>query len=124
MIERRSLPELAPHSSNGGNVGHERNQCDVAGPLNRKSQSSLMLGTDPGTEPGFYLRSIGNEPAYPVHVLVVDVFDVVDAEGAYLPSGSISATGASATGPPAGPSAGTTRAAGTARSTTRSAEWR
>ena len=84
-----------------------------------------MLGADSGTAPGFYFRTVGNEPAYPVHVFVVDVFDMVYAEGAYLPAGSVSATGPSTAGPTTGSSTGSTGSTGSSTwSTVRSAEWR
>lgn len=93
----------------------------MPGSLNRQPQGSLVFGADSGTAPGFYLRPVRNKPANAVHVLVVDGFHVVNAEGAYLSPRSISSARASTAGTPSRTSAG---AAGSGRTPAGSAAWR
>ena len=81
----------------------------MPGSLNRQPQGPLVFGTDSGTAAWFNLGPVGNEPANPVYVFVVDGFHVINAESAYLPAGSISSSGASTAGTSTGPSSGAAR---------------
>jgi hypothetical protein len=61
-------------------VGGVRQKGDRASAFDRRAQAPLVLGTGAGRAARFDARSIGQKPAEPVDVLVIDVVDLVDAE--------------------------------------------
>src|SRR5207248_3584351 len=65
-------------------VGHIRDQRNLPGPLDRRLQLALMHGAGAGDAPGQNLPALGNERAEQLHVLVVDIVDLVRAELADL----------------------------------------
>ena len=77
-------------------VGDEGDQRNVPGPLNGGAERPLVLGAHAGAAAGLDLGPVGNEPPDPVDFLVIDVLDVLDAEGADPAAGRE---------PPAGPPA-------------------
>ena len=56
-----------------------------------------MLGADPASAARLDLGPVGYIPAIPVHVLVIYVFHMLDAEGADPPAGRVSAPGTAST---------------------------
>ena len=52
-----------------------------------------MLGADSATAARLDLGPVGDKPANPVHVLVIYVFHMLDAEGANPPAGRVSTPG-------------------------------
>ena len=54
----------------------------MPGTLDGGAQQPLMLGANSGLAGRFYLGPVRNEPTNPVHILVVNAFDVLNAEGA------------------------------------------
>jgi len=74
-----------------GGVGQER---QVARPLDRISERTLVFGTGAGLAPRFDAGTIGYEPAEEVDVLVVHYLDLVSTHNAYP---------APAAGPASGP---------------------
>lgn len=58
-------------------------------PLYGGAQGPLMLGAHTALAPGLYLGPVRNVAAQALVVLVVNVLDVLHAEGAYPPSGSV-----------------------------------
>ena len=76
-------------------VGTEWNQRKMPGPLDRGGHHALALGTDAGLAAGLYLPPVGHVPAKTIYILVVNVFDLVNAEAANL-SAAIVARPASA----------------------------
>ena len=92
----------------------------MPGPLYGGAQSALVLGANTALTTGLYLGPVGNVAAQPLVVLIVDVLDVLHAEGAHPtarrvtspgpPTGSGSASRARASGLKA---AGTGAGAGT-----------
>ena len=77
-------------------VGDEGDQRNVPGPLNGGAERPLVFSAHAGAAAGLDLGPVGNEPPDPVDFLVIDVLDVLDAEGADPAAGSE---------PPAGPPA-------------------
>lgn len=65
-------------------VGTEGNQSKVPGALDGGGHRALVLGADAGLAARFYLPPVGHVPAKAVGILVINVFDMVDAEAAYL----------------------------------------
>lgn len=78
----------------------ERDQRDVASPLYRHGQRALVTGACSQLPARLDLAALANVPPEARDVLVVNVPDVVDAERADLPSGSVTpASRSPATGP-------------------------
>jgi cytoskeletal protein RodZ len=65
-------------------VGTEWNQRNMPGPLYGRGHRALVLGANPGLAAGLYLPSVRHIPAKAVGILIVNVFDMVNAEAAYL----------------------------------------
>src|SRR5690606_38927580 len=63
-------------------VGHVRQQGDLPRPLDGRLQGALMLGARTRDAPRLNLAALGNERRQGLHVLVVDVVDLLDAEAA------------------------------------------
>ena len=70
-------------------------QGQVASPMNRDAQYPLVFCADSSPPPRLDLSPVGNVAPVLVHVLVVDVFNVVNAESANLAAGSVAASGPS-----------------------------
>jgi hypothetical protein len=62
----------------------EGQQRDVPGPLNRNRQQALMLGTGARLPSRLDLPPVGNVPAEPPDILIVDRADLIHAEIADL----------------------------------------
>jgi hypothetical protein len=62
----------------------ERNQREMPAPLDRSGQGALVLGAGTCSTPGFDLAALGHIAADTTDVLVVNLFDLVDTEGAHL----------------------------------------
>src|SRR5262249_33436691 len=69
-----------------GSVGGEGQERDVARPLDGQRQLALVLRAGPEHAPGQDLAPLGHEAGEQLHVLVVDVVDLVRAELADLPA--------------------------------------
>src|SRR5262245_1526184 len=67
-------------------VGYVRNQRDLARALDRHLQLALMHRARAGNAPWQNLAPLGHERRQQLHVLVVDVVDLVRAELADLPA--------------------------------------
>ena len=65
-------------------VGAERDEGEVPGALDGGGHRSLMLGAHAGLAARFYLPPVGHVPAKAVGILVVNIFDAVNAEAADL----------------------------------------
>src|SRR5207237_9122217 len=65
-------------------LGRVRQQRDRARTLERRRQRPLMPGARPGHAPRQDLASVADKAAQARYLLVVDVVDLLDAEGAYL----------------------------------------
>src|SRR4051812_30259893 len=63
---------------------HIRDERDLAGALDRRLQLALVLGAGSGNAPRQDLAALGDERPDQLHVLVVDVVDLVRAELADL----------------------------------------
>src|SRR6266571_2416723 len=74
-------PPNLPHVPS---VGREGQECYVAGPLDGHGQLALVLRAGPEHPPGEHLAALGDERGQELHVLVVDVVDLVRAELADL----------------------------------------
>jgi hypothetical protein len=88
----------------------EGEQCQVPGALDRCRQRALVLGAGAGLAAWLDHPTVGDEPAHPRHVLVVDMLDAIDAEAADLAARERAATATTPTKPARG-----TRAAVAAR---------
>lgn len=95
---------LATECGGSGLVRHEWKQRQMPGALNGQPQSPLVFGADARPPAGFYLRPVRNESSDAVHILIIDVFDMVYTEGADSPPRSKA--------PPATPSEPTSSAPG------------
>ena len=106
--EKLSRPSAAIHDGHGGlQMRPARGQHrQVASPLDGSRQLPLMLGADTRLPPRLYLGLVGNVPDQHVHVLVVDVGDVVGAEAAYLAPGVIPAPATASARPTPGRTSG------------------
>jgi hypothetical protein len=62
----------------------ERNQRQIPGPLDRRTELALVPGAGPGRSSGKDLAPVRDHPAQRVGILVVDPLDVALAELAYL----------------------------------------
>src|SRR5689334_13262490 len=62
----------------------ERQQGDVARLLDGIGQPPLVRGADAGNAARHDLAALGHEGVQQLHILVVDVVDLLDAEAAYL----------------------------------------
>src|SRR5581483_7857893 len=76
-----------------GSVGQER---QVPGALHGDGEAALVAGAGAGLPPGLDLAAVRDEAAELERVLVVDVLDLVDAEGADLAAASEAAAAAPA----------------------------
>ena len=85
----------------------------MPGPLDGGAQGPLVLGADTALAARLNLGPVGNVAAQALVVLVVDVLDVLHAEGTYPPARGV-ASARTATGPGALPADGG-RAAGSRR---------
>ena len=96
-------PSAAVHDGHGGlQMRAARGQHrQVARPLDGPRELPLVLGADARLPPRLDLGLIGDIPDEHVHVLVVDVGDVVGAKAAHLAPGVVAAPAA-----PARPAAG------------------
>src|SRR5262245_59498694 len=65
-------------------IRHVRNECDLPGALERDLQFALVHRAGAGNPPRQDLAALGNERSQQLHVLVVDVVDLVRAELADL----------------------------------------
>ena len=65
-------------------VGTERDEGEVPGALDGGGHRSLVLGAHAGLSARLYLPPVGHVPAKAVGILVVNVFDAVNAEAADL----------------------------------------
>src|SRR5258707_1395449 len=63
---------------------HIRDERDLAGALDRRLQLALVLGAGAGNAPRQDLAALGHERPDQLHILVVDVVDLVRAELADL----------------------------------------
>src|SRR5438445_3030257 len=87
------VPEPAPGAAQTGRPGapaprsvrREGQERDVARPLDGERELALVLGAGAEHPPGQDLAPLGHEPREQLHVLVVDVVDLVRAELADLP---------------------------------------
>src|SRR5690242_16512012 len=76
----RRLPRLLRCAS----IGHVRDQGDLTRALDRRLQLPLMHRAGAGDAPREDLAALGHERADQLHVLVIDVVDLVRAELADL----------------------------------------
>ena len=67
-------------------------------PLNRRPENPLVFGANAGPAPWLNLRPVRDVSAYLLYVLVVDVFDMVDAKGTTASARSESASRPAASG--------------------------
>src|SRR6266851_5334091 len=65
-------------------VGHVRNQCDLARALDRRLQLPLMHRARARDAPREDLAALWHERPDQLHILVIDVVDLVRAELAHL----------------------------------------
>src|SRR3981081_2671174 len=72
------------HSPFPASVRHVRNQCDLARALDRRLQLPLMHRACARDAPREDLAALGNERADQLHILVIDVVDLVRTELADL----------------------------------------
>jgi hypothetical protein len=68
-------------------LGCKRQQCQLTGTLQGDVERALVRGTRTGLAPRFDLAAFRQEAAQPSQVLVVNLFDLVDAELADLAAG-------------------------------------
>ena len=90
-----------------GVMGHERDERQMASPLDCHSKRPLVLRTDPRSAAGLDLCPVGNKPPNLVNVLVVDELDMFHAEGADTATGNE---------PPPGPPTRSSAGSGSSRS--------
>src|SRR5580765_1050345 len=67
-------------------VRHIRNERDLTGPLDRRLQLALVHRAGAGNTARQNLAALGHERTQQLHVLVVDIVDLVRAELADLPA--------------------------------------
>ena len=75
-------------------VGDEGHHGNLPGPLNRRPKGALVFCADTGAAPRLNLGPLGNEPSDFVDIFVVDVRNVLYAEGANLPPANEAPAGA------------------------------
>jgi hypothetical protein len=90
-------------------VRAERHQSQVSGALDGSGQAALVLCAHAGLSSRLDLVSVGDEPSEPVNFFIVDIVNMVHAEGTELSSRVV-------TGSPAAPSATRSSAGPTAES--------
>ena len=86
---------LAADAAGVGMVGHEGHHCDLPGPLDGRPKAALVLGAHTGAATGLNLGPLRYEPSNLVDILIIDVRNVLYAEGADLAPPHKAATGAS-----------------------------
>ncbi len=95
-------PSAAIHDGHGGLQlrAARRQHRQVASPFYGTCKLPLVLGADTRLPPGLDPRLVGDVPDQHVHVLVVDVGDVVGTEAADLAPGVVAASAAAPARPP------------------------
>jgi hypothetical protein len=73
-------------------VGAKRQERNYARPLDGARQCSLVAGAVARLTAGVNLEPVGKISPQPAHVLVVDVLYLVNAKGADLTSGNVTAS--------------------------------
>src|SRR5690348_15481319 len=79
-----------------GGVGGERQERDLARPLERQGQPPLVAGTGAGDAARQDLAALGDEAPKARHLLVIDVVHPLDAKRAHLAVRALAALALSA----------------------------
>lgn len=67
-------------------VADIREQCNVAGSLNRVCKLALVLCAGARNSSGKNFGALAYKLTQPRYIFIIDVVNLVDAEGTYLPS--------------------------------------
>ena len=75
-------------------ISHKGHQRQMPRSLDGYPQDPLVPGADSGPAARLDFGPVGDVPAQLLHVLIIDVLDVVHAKGAYPPAWGVTASGA------------------------------
>ena len=92
----RIPPNLAAHPAAHRLQGHIGQQRQMAGPLDRGGENSLMLGAHSRPPSRLYLGALGQVAAQALYIFIVNRLDMIDTKRAYPPARGVSAPGPAA----------------------------